>query len=665
MTFLYPSFLWALAVLSIPVIIHLFNFRRTIRVYFSNNRFLKHIKEVTTAKRKLKHYLILAARLLFLFFLVITFAQPLIPAREQLDADRRIVLYLDNSQSMSAQLEDNTHGIERSLSFAQSIVDVFPPDTRYKILTNDFAPFSNSYKTKPEAMDILAQVRLSGVSRNMEEVKSRIDQEVVRAKNVFWISDFQKSTIGKVPDQWDSLGKLHLVPIEFENASNVFVDTAYLQNPFSASEERNVLTVKLRNESTSEADQLNVKLTINGIQAGTATVDIPSKGTAETSFDLVSGLKGLNRGQISFADVPVTFDNDFFVALNFTEKVNIVEIKSTGARTAVENVFGNQAIFNFRSYSVDNFNYSLLEQAELVVLNGLNVIEPSLTLSLRNYLSQKAGALLLIPGTTPDAESYKQLTGLNIKVLSGSDQLSELDKPDFSNPFFENVFEERSSSLAMPKGSKFLDWGSDRSAILNFKNDQPFLSRFSQGGKLYLLASPLTPAFTDFYNHALFVPVMYRIAASGKANEARLYFTLQETFIRIRMDSLRGDEPIRLAGSQEVVPAQRRVNNEVFLDIPKFSLSPGFYTVVADQDSTNLLAFNLDKAESLLDQFSANQIKEQMGNGGNITIFEAGSGDAFNDDIKTRYLGKPLWKFALMLSLLFLLVEVLLVRFLK
>src|SRR3954470_10541393 len=100
MSFLYPSFLWALAALAIPIVIHLFNFRRTTRIYFSNTRFLKLVKEVTTAKRRLKHYLILASRLFFLLFLILAFAQPIIPAREQLGNGKSIVLYIDNSQSM-------------------------------------------------------------------------------------------------------------------------------------------------------------------------------------------------------------------------------------------------------------------------------------------------------------------------------------------------------------------------------------------------------------------------------------------------------------------------------------------------------------------------------------------------------------------------------------
>ncbi len=127
MSFLYPSFLWALGVLLIPIIIHLFNFRRTTRVYFSNNRFLRQVKEATTAKRRLKHYLILASRLLFLFFLVITFCQPIIPAREQMGGNRNIVLYLDNSQSMSAQMDDKTRGLDAAIDFVNSIAERFPP----------------------------------------------------------------------------------------------------------------------------------------------------------------------------------------------------------------------------------------------------------------------------------------------------------------------------------------------------------------------------------------------------------------------------------------------------------------------------------------------------------------------------------------------------------
>ena len=79
MSFLYPGFLWALTALAIPVIIHLFYFRRYQKVYFSNVRFLKEIKEETATRNRLKHWLILVARLLAITALVLAFAQPFFP----------------------------------------------------------------------------------------------------------------------------------------------------------------------------------------------------------------------------------------------------------------------------------------------------------------------------------------------------------------------------------------------------------------------------------------------------------------------------------------------------------------------------------------------------------------------------------------------------------
>jgi hypothetical protein len=556
MSFLYPTFLWALGVLAVPIIIHLFNFRKTLKIYFSSNRFLKQVKEASTAKRRLKHYLILLSRLLFLFFLVITFCQPIIPAREQLGNNRNIVVYLDNSQSMSAQLSDKTRGLDAGLGFVRTIVDLFPPDTRYKLITNDFAPYSNSFKTKPEVLDLLTQVRLSPVSRTMVEITDRIHQDASRHQEIFWISDFQKSTLGKAPNSIDTTFRWHLVPISFAPVANVFVDSAYLENPYAAGGEKNVLKVRVRNDGKRDVDQLNLKLTINRVQAGTASVAVPQQGFAETSFDITTGLSEINRGQITFNDFPVSFDNDFFLALNFGEKISVVEIRNSSGATPGEKVFGNQSVFSFTGFSADNVNYNFITQADLVVLNGLNAIDPSLITALRTYLSQN-GNVLFIPGPQPDVASVKNMLQIPQISVKESAELMELDRPDFANPFFENVFEEKSTSLAMPKASKVLDWGADRSAILRFKNDQPFLSRFDQGGKLYVLSCPLESAKTDFFNHALFVPVMYRVAASGKKNENRLYFSLKESFISLRMDSLRADEPLRLVGAEELIPAQR------------------------------------------------------------------------------------------------------------
>lgn len=662
---MYPTFLWALSVLAIPLIIHLFNFRKTTRIYFSNNRFLKQVKEATTAKRKIKHLLILCARLLFLAFLVFTFAQPIVPATEQLDNTRYITLYVDNSLSMTGQIGDKTRGFDAAVTFAREVVNLFPPATRYKLITNDFAPFSNVYKAKAEILDLLTEIRLSPVSRSMEEVRDRIMLGNEHDHEVFWVSDFQKSTLGSPRlGLLDSTVRWHMVPIQFPAPSNIYVDTAYLENPFAIGGEKNVLHVALRNDGTKPADQLILKLTMNGIQVGTASVSIPASGAGEASFDIVPGLSGLNRATLNFNDFPVSFDNEFFLALNFSDKVRVLEIKSNDQPTPVQRVFGNQQVFGYRGFSISNFNYSLLSEADIAVVNGLDRIDPSLGLALNAYVAD-GGTLLLIPGGEPDLSSYQTALGLpGIGPVTASVS-AQLDAPDFRNPFFENVFEEQSSSIAMPSAQPVMNIGTDRSAILKFKDQRAFLTLVQKTGKVYLMASPLQVAYTDFSNHALFVPVMYRLAASGKKATLRPYYTMEENFVTLTSDSLQGDEPLRLVGSEEIVPSQRRVGDRVFLDIPKFSITQGFYQIAHNGDTLGLLAFDLDKAESQLAQFTGQEIKTQVGGGDHISLFEAESTETFSNEIKARYLGRPLWKYALVMALAFLLAEVLLIRFLK
>jgi hypothetical protein len=99
--------------------------------------------------------------------------------------------------------------------------------------------------------------------------------------------------------------------------------------------------------------------------------------------------------------------------------------------------------------------------------------------------------------------------------------------------------------------------------------------------------------------------------------------------------------------------------------LPKFLLERGFYSLVNQKDTLSLVAFNLIKDESMLENLKPEEVKLRLGGSSSISIFDAGSTDAFRNEIKERYLGTPLWKYAIVLALFFLLAEILLIRFLK
>ena len=106
MNFLYPPFLFGLLAMTIPVVVHFFNFRRTKRVFFTNVAFLKQVNTTTSSFRRLKHLLIMAARMLFLGCLALAFAQPFFPSKNNAGLGSAGVtsFYLDNSLSMQNEL---------------------------------------------------------------------------------------------------------------------------------------------------------------------------------------------------------------------------------------------------------------------------------------------------------------------------------------------------------------------------------------------------------------------------------------------------------------------------------------------------------------------------------------------------------------------------------
>lgn len=660
MTFLYPGFLWALLALSIPLVIHLFNFRKTQKVYFSNTRFIQQVQEATSSKRKLKHLLVLATRLLFIFFLVLVFAQPILPAREQLKAGAVVALYLDNSQSMSAPSSGGIRALDAAITTANTLVENLPSETRYRLLTNDFEPFSNSLKTGKEVQDQLTQVRLSGRKRSAQEIIHRFRMGET-ADEVFWLSDFQQSTFGDFRTE-DSTLRFHLLPIQGPATSNLFIDTVFLKNPFPIGGERNALTVRLYNDGDQERSQVTVRLTIDELQAGTATTTLAPHAFGEINLEIPPGDQGVRKVLLSFTDNPITFDNEFYVVLDFSSRLRVLEIKEDTKRTVIETVFGNKKVFEFESFNNKNVNYGQLARTNLLILNEVSRLDGALVQSVQNYLNG-GGSLLLVPSNKPDLVSYRAL----VPSLSESkqEQMLTLAKPDFSNPFFASIFQEQSAQLAMPMVRNSLEWGNDRQALLVQQDGKPYLSLFQGSGNVFVLGGPLQPAFGSLSNHALFVPVMYRLAASTKRNQQELYHLVSESIVSIASDSLSGNELVILSGEEELTPAQRNTPSSYLLDLAGLDVKEGAYAATRGKDTLTWLAFNQDKQESKFKLMQEDELRKAFGAYADIYQVQDQSTQAMAMTIKENYQGTPLWKYALIVALLFVLMEVLLIRFWK
>ena len=139
MRFVHPEILWALTALAVPVLIHLFNFRRYKKIAFSNVSFLKEVKSETTKSSKIRHLIILTCRLLAFAALIFAFAQPFFPTdvSEKMNGTRAVSVYVDNSLSMQGQAEGVSF-LESSKQKASALVSSFSSNDRFQIISNNF-----------------------------------------------------------------------------------------------------------------------------------------------------------------------------------------------------------------------------------------------------------------------------------------------------------------------------------------------------------------------------------------------------------------------------------------------------------------------------------------------------------------------------------------------
>ena len=168
MQFVNPYFLFAFSALAIPIIVHLFNFRRYKKVYFSNTAFLNELVEETNNAQKLKRLLILLARCLVIIFLVLAFAQPFIPKNENVKKGKTAVsIFVDNSFSMQSTSSDRSL-IEKAKVLATDIVQSYDNDVSFQLITQSLEGKQQRLLSKDDCIEQIKNIQICPSSHSLE-----------------------------------------------------------------------------------------------------------------------------------------------------------------------------------------------------------------------------------------------------------------------------------------------------------------------------------------------------------------------------------------------------------------------------------------------------------------------------------------------------------------
>lgn len=668
MTFLFPGFLWFAGLMALPVIIHFFNFQRARKVYFTNVALLRTVKQTTNARNRWKDLVVMLLRMMFILALVAAFAQPIIPQGGQEQPTEFVQVFVDNSYSLQNE-QANRPIFNIAQNYASRVAGLFPKSTRYQLLDNGFDQGSLYYISADKLSDQVFELDYSNTGRPLAQILARqqqaLDAQAGGAPSDFFvISDFQRSSMGSLanvslsPDH-----QYHLVQVMPTAQTNAAIDTVVLTNPIVRVKESNSLRVKIRNYSDERLEALNVKLFIGGRQASANVVSIAplSYEVLELNFLLSSAEPQSCR--ISAEDYPVTFDNDYHFVLKAAPNVSIVTISASPNRF-LETVFETESIFETQHFSVGSVDYSVLKQADLIVLHGLRTLSASLRDALLDAAAQQA-QLVVFPAANFDQQAYEGLLQMPLYPKTPEPQaaMSALAPPDEQNPFYEGVFEKVDARMEMPKAISLMGWNGG-SHILQYKGGMPFLSQIRwAGSQAYLFTSPLDTDLTNLPKHALFVPIMYRIALSGQQKAERLAWSFDEDVATIKLDSISKGDIFQL-GETGFIPHQRVVNGQLMMDIPKKGVAAGVYDLVelTEKVKKGQIAFNLSRTESQLTVWDNDELANFFEATDNVHIYRATNEEIFEKDFMMENKAIPLWRYFLIASLIILLLEQLLIR---
>ena len=180
MSFVHPGYLWFLSLLALPILIHLFYFRKHKRLYFPSLKYLTQQDQEKKSVRNLKKLLVLCCRLLFLTALILAFAQPYSSTEIGSKGGVSITaIYLDNSLSMSAK------GVEGELlsearELAKKLVSESPSGTKFMIFTNSLSGTERTVHTKSTAVKYIDNITYNRCTKNLGAVLKWQDEYLRR-----------------------------------------------------------------------------------------------------------------------------------------------------------------------------------------------------------------------------------------------------------------------------------------------------------------------------------------------------------------------------------------------------------------------------------------------------------------------------------------------------
>ena len=674
MRFLYPNMLWGLFALLIPILIHLLNFRRHKLVYFSNTAVLRNIQQENAKTRKLKYLVTLLLRCLFIAALVLAFAFPYQPEK-QLNvnaSDNLIGIYIDNSMSMKGQSQRTTL-IEDARQSARDLVHKLNPSNRYLLMTNSFE-IQNEYPMNQEEMlDQLDRMNTDGAPVPMGEVMDRFEmlakQHGFSTSTLFVYSDFQENTFDLTAAKADTTMQVVVVPMLPEFTSNIYIDSVWLASPIVQVGLTNDLMVRIVNQGDKEVKGLPVNFTMNGTMAASTTVDLEKNGSAEIGMQFVVESNGEQRCSVSLMDHPITFDDAYDFVISVKPSLSVIELGAESSACSL--LFDDDEQFKYALMEPSRFDLASIAQAQLLIVNETAVMNETLQQTLLDAVSEGA-SLMVFPSTDNPKNNRYLYDKLGFTLIEADTNSTAVEDLALQHSFFNDMILDLPQHPDLPKVKQHIRLKTNGLAtpLLTLQNGDPLLMMETVGkGQAFVMATALSPEWSDLADNALFVPMMVKMAFMG-GKMGRLSYTIGADKMLVLSDlNLEGDRRFFFTNpdrSFDLMLASEIRNGKVYLYLNDNLPAAGFYDLLVNDTLNRVTAWNESRIESKMVFADRNDIEPQFKKVGfNVAAVLDTSDFATADLVEAMAHQSSQWKLFALIALLALLGEIAVLRFWK
>jgi hypothetical protein len=572
----------------------------------------------------------------------LAFAQPFFTAKESKKATNEMYIILDNSYSMQAKGKKG----ELLKRAVQDLLEHTPETQNFSLITNTETYWNTDIKAIQKD---LQDLKYSATAFQLDNLIAKVNaRKSAFNKDIIVITD----AVGLVTNQTKSFRKednVYFIIPEAEQKNNIAIDSVFIQ------------------QTLDNFYEIGVKLAANG--DGFKEIPIAlynnNKLTAKTLVNFETNTKTVNftipkedfHGYVSISDKGLAYDNTYFFSISKPSKTNVISIGDVDKSNFLARIYTNDE-FDYTNYPLANLDYNLLEKQDAIVLNEIKEIPQALQTTLKSFVN-KGGNLIVIPSKEGNLSTLNAFLGNfgAIQLKEGTNAEKKVTKINFNHPVFSSVFEKKVDNFQFPSTKTSFVLNTSSPAILSYDDQSAFLTSVANPlSSVYVFAAPINKANSNFQNSPLIVPLFYNMAQNTMKTGVNA-ITIGDNFSFIVDALLAKDEILTIKNNTEsFIPIQQLLNTKVKISFNDNPNEAGNFGIFNNKNLVQNISFNYSRTESNLALANPNAVANYKEIDDIETVFNT---------IQTDRTDTQIWKWFVVLTLLFLVLELLIQKFVK